>query len=76
MNILKLCRKNNKLLLSVIFISLISILNNVEGFIFSKFGFSYPLLITEFLSLIVTVIFIHFLICMIEDGKCTTLKQD
>lgn len=69
------CKKNNKMILSIVLLSLLSITNNLEGYILSEFGFSYLLLGVESLSIVLTVSFIYFLICMIEDGKCVTVKK-
>jgi hypothetical protein len=75
MGLLDKCKKNNKLLTSIVFLALLSITNNLEGYILSEFGFSYILLGAEFLSLVLTVMFLHFLICMIDEGRCTTVKK-
>ncbi len=69
------CKKNNKMIISIVLLSLLSITNNLEGYILSEFGFSYLLLGVESLSIVLTVSFIYFLICMIEDGKCVTVKK-
>jgi hypothetical protein len=69
-------KKNSKMILSIVLLSLLSITNNLEGYVLSEFGFSYLLLGIEFLSIILTVSFLYFLICMIEDGKCATVKRD
>ena len=69
-------KKNSKMILSIVLLSLLSIINNLEGYVLSEFGFSYLLLGIEFLSIVLTVSFLYFLICMIEDGKCATVKKD
>ncbi len=69
-------KKNSKMILSIVLLSLLSITNNLEGYVLSEFGFSYLLLGIEFLSIVLTVSFLYFLICMIEDGKCATVKKD
>jgi hypothetical protein len=69
------CKNNNKMILSIVLLSLLSITNNLEGYILSEFGFSYLLLGVESLSIVLTVSFLYFLICMIEDGKCVTVKK-
>ena len=69
-------KKNSKMILSIVLLSLLSINNNLEGYVLSEFGFSYLLLGIEFLSIVLTVSFLYFLICMIEDGKCATVKKD
>ncbi len=69
-------KKNNKLLTSIVFLSLLSVTNNLEGYILSKSGFSYGLLGVEFLSTLLTVLFLYFLICMIDDGRCATVKRN
>ncbi len=69
-------KKNNKLITSIVFLSLLSVTNNLEGYILSKFGFGYTLLGVEFLSTLLTILFLYFLICMIDDGNCTTIKRD
>jgi hypothetical protein len=69
-------KKNSKMILSIVLLSLLSITNNLEGYVLSEFGFSYLLLGIEFLSIVLTVSFLYFLICMIEDGKCATVKRD
>lgn len=76
MKSLKIIKKNSKLLTSIVFLALLSITNNIQGYVLSKVGFSYVLFGLEFFSLLLTVLFLYFLICIIEDGKCSTVKKN
>lgn len=71
-----LCKKNNKVIISLIFILVLSTINTLEGIIYAELGFSYMFLFTEFVSLLITVFFIHFIMCMVDEGKCATMKKD
>jgi len=75
-NIVNLCRKNNKVIIALAFIMLLSTINTIEGILFSEFGFGFYLLTVEFISLIITIFFIHFIMCMVDEGKCATMKKD
>jgi len=74
--IMNLCMKNNKVIISLMFIMVLSTINTLEGILYSEFGFSYFFLLTEFISLIITIFFIHFIMCMVDEGKCATMKKD
>jgi antibiotic biosynthesis monooxygenase (ABM) superfamily enzyme len=74
--IMNLCLRNNKVIISLMFIMVLSTINTLEGIVLSEFGFSYFFLVSEFISLIITIFFIHFIMCMVEEGKCTTMKKD
>jgi len=54
----------------------LSTINTLEGIIYAELGFSYMFLFTEFVSLLITVFFIHFIMCMVDEGKCATMKKD
>jgi hypothetical protein len=72
MNVIK---KNKSLLICVILLYILSIINTIQGYIYGKFGIITHFYILEILSFIILVILLNRMICVHDDGKCTTIKK-
>lgn len=68
-------KKNKKLIKSVFLIGLLSIINTVEGVIYCVKGLSIEFVSIEIISLFITLILLHDVWCVFDEGKCTTLKK-
>lgn len=75
MNIKKMYKKNLKLVYTIILLLIISLTNTLEGYMFSKNGFTYSLLFVESISFISTILLLNIVWCVFEDGKCITVKK-
>jgi hypothetical protein len=68
-------KKNKKLIKSVFLIGLLSIINTVEGVIYCVKGLSIEFVSMEVISLFITLILLHDVWCVFDEGKCTTVKK-
>ena len=75
MSLKNLYKSNHKLLLIIVLLALLSVVNTLEGYIYSIHGVSKTLLFTEFISFILTVLTIHNIWCLHSDGKCSTVSK-
>lgn len=75
MNIIQKYKKDKGLINCVLLLCLFSILNTIQGYVYGKFGLNIYVFLLEISSLITVLMLIHKMICVHEDGKCTTVKK-
>ena len=75
MSLVKKYKINKSLIHCIILLSLFSVINTVEGYIYGKFGLTTIVYILEILSFLIAVFLLNKMICIHEDGKCTTIKK-
>jgi hypothetical protein len=75
MSLIKKYKKNKSLINCIILLSIFSVVNTVEGYIYGKFGLTTNVYILELLSFLIAVFLLNKMICIHEDGKCTTIKK-
>jgi len=75
MNLIRKYKKNKSLINCIILLSIFSIVNTIEGYIYGKFGLTTNVYILEILSFLIAVFLLNKMICIHEDGKCTTIKK-
>jgi len=76
MNISKTYRKNYNMIKVILLLSILSIVNTLEGFLFAEHGFSKIFIFTEIFSFILTVLIVTGIWCGWEKDKCTTYTKD
>ena len=65
-----------KLVYTIILLFIMSITNTIEGYIYCQEGFTYKLVVIEFISLISTLFLLNLVWCVFDDGKCITIKNE
>ena len=75
MRIMKIYKKNFKLILVFLILILMSFINSLEGFIYANNGFCKSLVFLEVTSVILTLSLINIVWCVFDDGKCATIKK-
>jgi|DEB0MinimDraft_10_1074344.scaffolds.fasta_scaffold275604_2 hypothetical protein len=75
MNLIRKYKKNKSLINCIILLSIFSIVNTIEGYIYGKFGLTTNVYILEILSFLIAVFLLNKMICIHEEGKCTTIKK-
>jgi hypothetical protein len=74
-NLIEKYKKNKSLINCIILLSLLSVLNTFEGYIYGKFGLNPYVFILEFISFIVIILLLSRIIITHEEGKCFTVKK-
>jgi len=72
---LKLCRKFQKIILTVLGLSSLSVVDTFKGYILSHCGYNYEFWITESVSLLISISLLFYLWNNIHEGKCVTIKK-
>ena len=75
MSLVKKYKRNKGLVNCIILLSLFSVINTVEGYVYGKIGLTYTVYILEALSFVIALFLLNKMICIHEDGKCTTVKK-
>jgi len=75
MSLVKKYKRNRSLINCIILLSIFSIVNTIEGYIYGKFGLTTNVYILEIISFVIVVFLLNKMMCMHEDGKCTTIKK-
>jgi hypothetical protein len=71
-----LCRKYQKLILTFVGLSAVSVVDTFKGFVLSHCGYTYEFWITEAVSLLISVSLLFYLWNIILEGYCVTIKKD
>lgn len=72
----ELCRKFQKIILTVLGLSALSIVDTFKGYILSHCGYNYEFWITEAVSLLISITLLFYLWNIIHEGKCITVKKE
>jgi len=72
----ELCRKFQKIILTILGLSALSIVDTFKGYILNHSGYNYEFWITEGVSLLITISLLFYLWNIIHEGKCVTVKKE
>jgi hypothetical protein len=75
MNLMLKYKKYKSLISCIILLCSLSIINTVEGYIYGKVGLTFHVYLLEIISFVIVVFLLNKMMCMHEDGKCTTIKK-
>lgn len=75
MNMTYTYKKNGKLFYIVFLLAILSVVNTIEGFVYCKNGIDTLFFILEGISIIISVLVLHSIWCIFDEGKCTTFKR-
>jgi hypothetical protein len=71
----ELCIRFQKLILTILGLSALSIVDTFKGYILSHCGYNYEFWITEGVSLLISITLLFYLWNTIQEGKCITVKK-
>lgn len=75
MNMTNTYKKNSKLFYIVFLLAILSVINTVEGFVYCKNGIDSIFFILEGVSIVISLLLLHSIWCLFDDGKCSTIKK-
>ena len=75
MKIINKYKKDSKFFYIVVLLALLSVLNTLEGYYYCKEGINYTFFVLESISIIVSLLTLHAIWCIFDDGKCATFKK-
>ena len=76
MNVLNAYKKNYSIIKVIILLSILSVVNTLEGFLYAEYGFSNVFILAEIFSFALTMIIVLGIWCGWEKDKCTTYTKD
>jgi len=68
-------KRDGKFFYIVILLAILSVLNTLEGFFYCKEGVSSTFFVFEGLSILISLLILHGIWCIFDEGKCTTIKK-
>jgi hypothetical protein len=72
----ELCRKYQKIILTFVGLSLLSVIDTIKGYVISHCGYNHQFWIAESISLLISVSLLFYLWNIIHEGYCVTIKKD